>query len=55
MSQVIVLTPEQLDALVRKAVREEMAAALSPPEKPELTDEDLARARKSLRRFGRGT
>ena len=56
MSAVAVLTPEQLDAIVRKAVREEMARVLDPAEDAgrEVTDEDRAKARKSLRRFGRG-
>jgi hypothetical protein len=55
MSAVAVLTPEQLEAIVRKAVREELAALEQDDATAKtLTEEDLAKARKSLRRFGRG-
>ncbi len=55
MSSVVVLSPEQLQALVRDAVRDGIAEAIElNPAAKTLSEEDVVRARKNLRRFGRG-
>lgn len=53
MTLAVTLTIEELRELVRQAVREELRA-VDPQTPPQVTEESIARARKSLRRFGRG-
>jgi len=55
MSAVVVVSPEELRAIVREALREEMAEPSGEAgEARVITEADRARARKNLRRFGRG-
>lgn len=49
----VVLTAEDLEELVERAVRR--ALAKTKPESDEVTEEDLAKSRKTLRRLGRGS
>lgn len=50
----IALSPEELEAMVRRVVREELEAKARPFAPRPLTEADMAEARKNLRRFGRG-
>lgn len=55
MTALVVLTPEELRSLIREAVAEAMRSPPAKPENaPDITEEEIARARRSLRRFGRG-
>jgi len=58
-TKIALLTPEEIEDIIRRVVREELGTPAPPgvasaAAKP-LGEEDLAKARKSLRRFGRGT
>jgi KaiC/GvpD/RAD55 family RecA-like ATPase len=51
---IIVTTPEELKALIKQAVRELEEEGRAEDEAKPVTEDGLAKARKSLRRFGRG-
>ena len=51
MTGVALLTPEELKRLVREAIREELGERDAKPEDAPLTEEEIARARKTLRRM----